>query len=263
VKLTPAVRVTAAISLVLLLAGALLLALAAVTPWHTDSNAYFADLQRLRATLYFGQPDADTFKRATARFAALQTQYATRKWLYADLGYACLSLGAGMAIVAGLAMRFGARLLRTQKSALIVLGVTLLALVATLAGLAADPLHRFYREQLPEWSDAIEIPLAGALVAMIPIATATLLLVLPPLIFRRRASGPLLVFTRPPHWHAVVANAVYALPLAFALFLITSFASRGGWALAPAGLMLLWLFLNGRAMWIAPQGSAKREETAA
>lgn len=252
-KLTPAVRVTAAIALVLLLAGAALLWLAAATPWHTDSNAYFAELQRLRAMLYFGQPDADTFKHASARFAALQTQYATRKWLYADIAYACFSLGVCAAILAALALRFGQRLLRTQKSAWVVLGVTLAALAATLAGLAADPLHRFYREQLPEWSDAIEIPLAGALVAMIPIATIALLLVLPPLIARRRASGPLLVFTRPPHWPSILANTVYALPLAFAVFLITSFASRGGWALAPAGLMLMWLFLNARALWIAPK----------
>ena len=255
-KLTPAIRVIAAIALVLLLAGAVLLWLAAATPWHTDSHAYFAELQRLRATLYFGQPDAETFKRATVRFAALQTQYATRKWLYADLAYACFSLGACAAIVAGLVMRFGARLLRTQKSVLVVGGVTVLALAATLAGLAADPLHRFYREQLPEWSDALEIPLAGALVAMIPIATITLLLVVPPLIFRRRANGPLLVFTRPPHWPSIAANVVYALPLAFAAFLLSSFASRGGWALAPAGLLLLWLFLNGRALWIAPKAEA-------
>jgi hypothetical protein len=258
VKLTPAVRVIAAIALVLLLAGAVLLWLAAVTPWHTDSNAYFADLQRLRAALYFGEPDAETLKRATVRFGALQTQYATRKWLYADLAYACFSLGVCEAILAGLTARFGARMLRTQKNALVVLGVTLLALVATLAGLAADPLHRFYREQLPEWSDALEIPLAGALVAMIPLTTITLLLVVPPLILRRRANGPLLVFTRPPHWPSIAANAVYALPLAFAVFLLTSVASRGGWALAPAGLMLLWLFLNGRALWIAPRQEAAR-----
>ncbi|MBO9560586.1 MAG: hypothetical protein J7515_18625 [Caulobacter sp.] len=255
-KLTPAVRATAAIALILLLAGAVLLWLAAATPWHTDSKAYFAELQHLRATLYFGQPDAETFKRASARFGALQAQYATRKWLYADIAYACFSLGACAAVVATLVLRFGERLLRTQRSALVVLGVALLALVATLAGLAADPLHRFYREQLPEWSDALEIPLAGALVAMIPIATMTLLLVLPPLVLRRRSSGPLLVFTRPPHWPSILANAVYALPLAFAVFLVTSFASRGGWALAPAGLLLLWLFLNARALWIAPKGEA-------
>ena len=255
-KLTPAVRVIAAIALVLLLAGAVLLWLAAVTPWHSDSKAYFADLQRLRAVLYFGQPDAETLKQATARFSALQTQYATRKWLYADLAYACFSLGVCAVILAALAMRFGARLVRTQANALVVGGLTLMGLAATLAGLAADPLHRFYREQLPEWSDAIEIPLAGALVAMIPLATITLLLVVPPLIFRRRAAGPLLVFTRPPHWPSIVANAVYALPLAFAVFLMTSFASRGGWALAPAGLMLMWLFLNARARWIAPTKEA-------
>lgn len=254
-KFTPGVRATAAIALILLLAGAVLAWLAAVTPWHTDSNAYFADLRQLRAGLYFGDPDAETLRQATVRFAALQTQYATHKWLYADLAYACLSLGACAVILAALVMRFGARLLRTQRSALIVLGVTVLALAATLAGLAADPLHRFYREQLPEWSDALEIPLAGALVAMIPIATITLLLVVPPLIFRRKAGGPLLVFTRPPHWPSIVANVIYALPLAFAVFLITSLASRGGWALAPAGLMLLWLFLNGRALWIAPKSA--------
>ena len=252
-KLTPAVRVIAALSPLLLLAGVVLLWLAAITPWHTDSHAYFAELQRVRATLYFGQPSAEDFRQATLRFNGLQARYATHKWLYADLGYACLALAACSGIVAALTARFGARLLRTQKSALVVLAVTVLALVATLAGLASDPLHRFYREQLPEWADTLNIPLAGALVAMIPLTTITLLLVAPPLIFRRRASGPLLVFTRPPHWPSILANVVYALPLAFAAFLISSCASRGGWALAPAGLMLLWLFLNGRALWIAPK----------
>jgi hypothetical protein len=256
VKLTPAVRVIAASSLILLLAGAVLLGLAATTPWHSDSNAYFAGLQKIRATLYFGDPRPADFKHATAGFAALQAQYATHKWLYADLAYACLSLGACMAVVAALAMRFGARLLRTQRSAVIVIGVALLALAATLAGLAADPLHRMYREQLPKWSDAIEIPLAGVVVAMIPIAVITLLLVVPPLIFRRRASGPLLIFSRPPHWPSIVANVVYGLPLAFTVFLLSSFASRGGWALVPAGLILLWLFLNARALWIAPKEEA-------
>ena len=255
-KLTPAIRVIAVLSLVLLLAGVVLLGLAAITPWHTDSGAYFAELQKLRATLHLGQPDAEAFKTATLRFNSLQARYATHKWLYADLGYACLTLAACAGMVAGLTARFGARLLRTQKSAWILLGVSLLALVATLTGLAADPIHRFYREQLPEWSDALEIPLAGALVAMIPLTTITLLLVAPPLVLRRRASGPLLVFTRPPHWPSILANAVYGLPLAFAVFLISSLASRGGWALAPAGLLLLWLFLNARALWIAPEEEA-------
>jgi hypothetical protein len=256
VKLTPAVRVIALLSLGLLLAGAVLLGLAALTPWHSDSNAYFNELQRIRGKLYFGQPGAEDFRQATLRFNSLQVRYATHKWLYADLGYSCLTLAACAGGVAALVARFGARLLRTQRSAWVLLGVTVLALVATLAGLAADPLHRFYREQLPEWSDTLNIPLAGALVAMIPLTTITLLLVAPPLVLRRRASGPLLVFTRPPHWPSILANAVYGLPLAFAVFLISSLASRGGWALAPAGLMLLWLFLNARALWIAPRADA-------
>lgn len=257
-KFTPAVRVIALLSLALVLIGVVCLWLAAATPWHTDSDAYFADLQRIRAALYFREPTAEDFRRATAGFGAIQAQYATRKWLYADLGYACLTLAAVGATVSALAARFGARLLRTQRNALVVLGVTLLALVATLAGLAADPLHQFYREQIPEWSSALEIPLAGALVAMIPLATIVLALVVPPLIFRRRASGSLLVFTQPPHWPSVLANAIYGLPLAFALFLVSSLASRGGWALAPAGLMLLWLLLNARALWIAPGAEESR-----
>lgn len=252
-KLTPAVRVIAALCLLLLVAGALLAWLAAVTPWHTDSKAYFAELHALRGLLYFGEPQLADFKQDTVRFGALQAKYATHKWLYADLAYSCLSLAAFLAVVAGLAARFGTRLLTTQRNALIVLGVTLLALLATLAGLAADPLHRMYREQLPEWSDAIAIPLAGAVVAMIPIALVTLALVIKPLIVRRRARGPLLILSRPPHWQASLANLVYGLPLAFAVFLLTSFASRGGWALVPAGLLLLWLFLNARALWIVPK----------
>lgn len=252
-KLTPAVRVTAALCLILLATGGLLLWLAAVTPWHSDSKAYFAELHALRGLLYFGEPQLADFKQATARFGALQAKYATHKWLYADLAYSCLSLAAFAAVAVGLVARFGARLLTTQRNALIVLSVTLLALAATLAGLAADPLHRMYREQLPEWSDAIAIPLAGAVVAMIPITLVTLVLVVTPLVVRRRARGPLLVLSRPPHWRASMVNLVYALPLAFAVFLLTSLASRGGWALAPAGLLLLWLFLNARALWIAPK----------
>jgi hypothetical protein len=253
VKLTPAVRVIAALALVLLLAGGVLLWLAATTPWHSNSDAYFAELRALRGALYFGDPGPEAFKRATMRFDALQLKYATHKWLYADLAYASFATCAVLAIVAGLAARFGARLLTVQRNAFIVIGVTVLALVATLAGLAADPLHRMYREQLPEWSDTLNIPLAGAVVALIPIGLVTALLALTPLIFRRGARGPLLVLSRPPHWPATIANLVYAMPLAFAVFLLTSFASRGGWALVPAGLMLLWLFLNGRALWIAPK----------
>jgi hypothetical protein len=245
--------VTAALCLILLATGGLLLWLAAVTPWHSDSKAYFAELHALRGLLYFGEPQLADFKQATARFGALQAKYATHKWLYADLAYSCLSLAAFAAVAVGLVARFGARLLTTQRNALIVLSVTLLALAATLAGLAADPLHRMYREQLPEWSDAIAIPLAGAVVAMIPITLVTLVLVVTPLVVRRRARGPLLVLSRPPHWRASMVNLVYALPLAFAVFLLTSLASRGGWALAPAGLLLLWLFLNARALWIAPK----------
>jgi hypothetical protein len=240
VKLTPAVRLTAAVSLVLLLAGAVLLWLAATTPWHTDSRAYFAELAALRARLYMREPSMADFKAATAAFLALQDKYATRKWLYADMAYASLSLGLFAAVVAGLVARFGRSLLSTQRNAPVVIGVTLLALAATLTGLWADPWHRFYREQLPEWSDTLAIPLAGAVIAMIPISLIS----------------ALLVFTRPPHWPATVANLIYGLPLAFAAFLVSSFASRGGWALVPGGLMLLWLLLNARALWIAPKEAA-------
>ena len=255
-RLTPAVRVIAASALVLLLVGGVLLGLAATTPWHSDSRAYFAELAALRARLYMREPSPADFKAATTAFAALQNKYATHKWLYADLAYASLSLGLFATVVAGLAARFGQRLLRTQRNAWIVIGVTLLALMATLIGLWADPWHRFYREQLPEWSDTLNIPMAGAVIAMIPISVLTAILVVTPLIWRRRARGHLLVLSRPPHWQATLANLAYALPLAFAVFLLTSFASRGGWALVPAGLLLLWLFLNARALWIAHREDA-------
>jgi hypothetical protein len=253
VKLTLAVRVIAVLSLLLLLVGVVLLGQAAAAPWHTDSNAYFGELAALRARLYMREPGLADFKAATAAFLALQNKYATHKWLYADMAYASLSLGLFAAVVAGLVARFGERLLRTQRNAWAVIGVTLLALAATLAGLWADPWHRFYREQLPEWSDTLAIPLAGAVIAMIPISLLTVILALAPLPFRRGARGALLVLSRPPHWRSSLVNLVYALPLAFAVFLLTSVASRGGWALVPAGLLLSWLFLNARALWIAPK----------
>lgn len=255
-KLTPAVRVTAALSLVLLLSSGVLLWLAATTPWHSNSNAYFTELATLRAHLYMREPSLADFKAATGAFLALQDRYATHKWLYADMAYASLSLGLFMAAATGLVARFGERLLRTQRNAWTVVGVTLLALAATLAGLWADPWHRFYREQLPEWSDTLAIPLAGAVIAMIPISLLTVVLAIAPLPFRRGAAGALLTLSRPPHWRSSMVNLAYAMPLAFAVFLLTSFASRGGWALVPAGLLLSWLFLNARALWIAPKEDA-------
>jgi hypothetical protein len=56
--------VTALLSLGLLLAGGVLLWLAAVTPWHSNSEAYFAELAALRAHLYMREPGMADFKAA-------------------------------------------------------------------------------------------------------------------------------------------------------------------------------------------------------
>lgn len=253
-KFSPSARAFALASVLLLAAGAVLLWLAAITPWHTDSDAYFRDLNALRATVYPDYPEGRAnFEGATERFQALQEAYATHKWLYADLAYLSLGLGGLSTIVTALVARYGARLLRTQRKVLIVLGVAVLALTATLTGLIAMPLHYLHREQVPEWSDSIGIPLASAVASMITIGPVVLVLVLAPLIFRRRVAGPVLTLGRRPYWASILVSLVYALPIAFALFLVICAFSPGGWALTPAGLLLLWLFLNARALWIAPE----------
>jgi hypothetical protein len=62
-----------------------LLWLAAATPWHTDSNAYFAELQRAaRPCSICASPTPSRLQGGDRRLLALQNKYATRKWLYAD-----------------------------------------------------------------------------------------------------------------------------------------------------------------------------------
>ncbi|MFC7380435.1 hypothetical protein [Brevundimonas sp. GCM10030266] len=68
-----------------MLIGAGLLAVAATTPWHTDSDAYFAGLGAIREGLYSETPD---FSAASEAFKELQSQYRTSKWVWADFGYA-------------------------------------------------------------------------------------------------------------------------------------------------------------------------------
>lgn len=252
-RLSLSFRALALASILLLAASAVLLWLAAVTPWYTNPDAYFRDLRTLRDALYEGDPSMGQFTTASHRFETLQREYATRKWLYADLAYLSLALGLLMTLVTGLVARFGARLLRTQRRLVTVLGVAVPTLAIVQVGLIAMPLHYVGRKQVPEWSDSIGIPLASAVATMIPIGLGTLVFSLAPLILRRDASGPVLVLGRRPYFASVLVSLIYMTPIAFALFLVACAFSPGGWALAPGGFLLLWLFLNARALWVAPK----------
>ena len=78
-------RLLAIMAILLAVLGGVSIYHAAVTPWHTDSDAYFAGLKAINTRLYANE-DMD-FEAASQAFHTLQDDYRTPKWLYADLGY--------------------------------------------------------------------------------------------------------------------------------------------------------------------------------
>lgn len=230
--------------------GMIFVAAAAMTPWHTDSDAYFAGLNAIRDGLYDG--GGYDFARASAAFHDLQDRYATPKWLFADIGYSLLAWAALLMMVVWAAIIRGeGALTRSTRRFWPVAGFTLLALALLLLSLVADALHGMGREQVPEWGDSVGVVYMAATAAVMFFVPLILLLALSPLLPVTRAGASIFRLPR-LRGRDIAVTVLYAGPCLVAVLFLFGFGQPGGWAVSPLGAILLWLFLNARALWIGP-----------
>lgn len=242
------------LGLVLVVIGGSLIAMAAVTPWHTDAAAYFEGLSGIRASLYGDMGETvgmDSFDRASSDFHALQDRYETSKWLYADLGYAALAWALLLIVVAAVNPTVGA-----DRRWLVVFPASLTAVALTVVGVAASAFHLSGRHQLPEWSDTLAIPLMGAVGLGIFLLPIVLCLALAPLVFTRRAPISLWSMRGRGWGTAVPVSLIYLGPALFGALALATIPQAGGWAVSTGGAILLWLMLNARAIWLGSSDGA-------
>lgn len=228
--------------------------MAQATPWHTDAEAYFEGLTRIRAGLYGGAEGSlgmDSFDRASRDFHALQDRYGTSKWLYADLGYAALAWALLLA-VAGVVNPT----LSAVRRWLVVVPASLAAVVLTVVGVAASALHLSGRQQLPEWSDTLAIPLMGAAGLGVLLLPVVLSLTLAPLIFTRRKPASLWSLRGRGWGAAILISLIYSGPIVLGALALATIPEAGGWAISTGGAILFWLMLNARAVWLGRKADA-------
>lgn len=236
------------LALVLVVIGGALIATAAATPWHTDGAAYFEGLSGIRASLYSDMGEAvgtDSFDRASSDFHALQDRYETSKWLYADLGYAALAWALLLVVVAAVNPTLGA-----DRRWLVVVLASLTAVALTVVGVAASAFHLSGRQQLPEWSDTLAIPLMGAAGLGVFLLPVVLCLALAPLVFTRRVPVGLWSVRGSGWVTAISVSLIYLGPALLGALAFATIPEAGGWAISTGGAILLWLMLNARAIWL-------------
>lgn len=236
----------AALALVILGGG--LIAIATTTSWHTDAEAYFEGLSRIRAGLYSGTGEPvgmDSFDRASRDFHALQDRYETSKWLYADLGYAAMAWALLLIVVAAINPTLGA-----DRRWRVVVPASLTAVALTVVGVAASAFHLSGRRQLPEWSDTLAIPLMGAAGLGVFLLPVVLCLALAPLVFTRRAPVGLWSVRGRGWGTAIPVSLIYLGPALLGALAFATIPEAGGWAISTGGAILLWLMLNARAVWL-------------
>jgi len=220
---------------------------AATTPWHTDSNAYFAGLDAIRSRLYADQMAPD-FDSASDAFHTLQNQYRTPKWLYADMGYAAVAWGALLLVMAF--FRSGGNAGLTTRSGLLI-GLAVLAGIGLLfVGFLASGLQPLGRQQVPAWSDSFGIVLFGAVIATMIILPVAMALGMSPLFLRRRQPAALFSLRGRGWLTSGVVSAIYLIPLMGTAVLLLSIVDAGGWATSTSGVLLGWVLLNARAVWL-------------
>lgn len=235
----------------LAVAAAALLAVAALTPWHTDADAYFAGLKAIRAEVYGTGEGVGDFNAASRDFHALQERYRTLKWVYANLGYAA---GAWALVLALVSLAPG--MLRPTRRPIPILGACGVAtMLMVLAGVAGS-LQMLGREQLPEWADSVAIPITGGIVFGTLFLPVVLACAIAPVVFTRRDPTHLTA-VRGRNWTtSALASLLYLPLLALGGSTIALFWQTGGWLLSPAGAIVLWLALNARAIWLGERPAA-------
>jgi hypothetical protein len=235
-------RIGLRVAVVLALLGTGFLIAAKVTPWHTNSDAYFAAIS--------GLAENGDFEGASAAFRAAQAKYGTPKWLFADIAYALLAW-AGVMAALGVAVRAGGlrRLALGSRRwwvlAPLATAAAGLLLIGEASAIIFQPLNR---EQVPWWSDSAGIPLAFVIGNFALFLPTVLLLTLAPLAVRGPPAPPLMTWRGRSIWRTTLFSAIYAPTIIYGLMLLTPPWSTGAWALGPSGALLIWLSLNGRAL---------------
>jgi len=241
----------------LVIAGIGFVFAAAETPWHSDSDAYFAELAAIERAYYGPPPDPDTpfvrregeinHEEASRRFHANQERFRTKKWLYADLGYSAVTWAA--LIGAWLLARASHPLERTPRLRALVM-VVALGLSAGVA-LFASVMHAMGRQQLPHWADSVGIPLMG----IVPITLAALvfgIVIALPVWLRRNDEAPRQLIWPRPNWKSSLVTLLYLPVVAMGALAISSAWSEAGWAGSLLGFFLIWLAVESRAAALSP-----------
>lgn len=241
-------RWLAGAALALAVLGGVLIAMATATPWYTDEAAYFEGLSRIRASLYSdvgGSLATESFDQASRDFHALQDRYETSKWLYADLGYAAVTWALLLMVTAAVNPTLGA-----DRRWVVVVPASLAAVGLTVVGIAASALQLFGRQQLPEWSDTLAIPLMGSAGLGLLMLPVVLCLALAPLVFTQRTPVGLWAVRGRGWGTAIPVSLIYLGPASLGAFALMAIPEAGGWAISTGGAILLWLMLNARAIWL-------------
>lgn len=235
--------------LLLAVAGGALIWLAAITPWHTDADAYFAGLNAIRDRLY-GDERGD-FDVASDAFHALQDKYRTTKWLYADLGYAAVAWAALLAAMA--VFRPNGQGTRSLWS---VLSVTLAGAGLMVVGVIASGVQSIGREQVPVWADTPIFLLVAMNLAVVFIPLM-LALAMSPLIFTKRQPAGLFALKGRGWVTSLITTLIYAPPIALGAVTLIAIVEPGGWAFSTGGALLIGSMLNARAVWLGRSPQAQ------
>jgi hypothetical protein len=182
-----------------------------------------------------------------AFFANLE-RFQTHKWLYADLGYLLVAWAILLLVLSPTVDRIGIRpLWRTSGKMWPRLLLTLFGRGRLWVGLLASVVQPYWRGQIPNWADSLGIPFMAIDKLMTFAVPFFLAMVAIPAVTCPLPGQPVFVLTRPPHWPAILATAVYGPFIVLAAVLSLDAIAVGGWALSPAGVILGWVLLGARA----------------
>ena len=233
--------------IVLMLAACGLLALAKYTPWHTDSNAYFAGLVT-------AESDAKAFYANLHRFE-------THKWLYADLGYAAAAWSGAILGLSMLVDVHGWRVLTTTNAnPRAIVAMTLAACALVLAGLIGQGLQQIGRWEV--YDGSIGPMNFGAAVITVGMVLGTLIFLAAnfvPLVWKPVAGGRLC--PTKPIGPILIFSLLYAPFLLLpGYLLVASFFGPGGWGMSIGAVIAIWLILNAHALAVSTRARRKAHQ---